>query len=98
TVARFGCFDDGTGPALYAGCSSTFSLTGSGGGLFKWTGANWIPVGNFSANRFLNTSVDALAIFDDGSGAALYAGGRFSAIGNLPTTNIARWNGKEWSA
>lgn len=42
--------------------------------------------------------VFALATFDDGHGAALYAGGSFRSIGGLPVNSIARWNGVRWSA
>jgi hypothetical protein len=36
-------------------------------------------------------SVSALAVFDDGDGPALYAGGSFEGAGGLPSRNIARW-------
>jgi hypothetical protein len=39
-----------------------------------------------------------LAVFDDGSGAALFVGGDFSRAGGKPTHGIARWDGKNWSA
>jgi hypothetical protein len=42
--------------------------------------------------------VNALAVFDDGSGPALYVGGSFSSAGGVPATGIARWNGSAWSA
>jgi hypothetical protein len=42
--------------------------------------------------------VDALAVFDDGGGAALYAGGRFTTAGGVAATYVAKWDGAGWSA
>ena len=41
--------------------------------------------------------VFALAAYDDGSGPALYVGGRFGAAGPVRTRNIAKWSGSAWS-
>ena len=38
------------------------------------------------------------AVFDDGTGPALYVGGLFNATGGAPGQFIARWNGSSWSA
>jgi RHS repeat-associated protein len=42
----------------------------------------------------------ALAVFDDGQGGgpALYAGGDFAQAGGVPAANLARWNGRGWTA
>ena len=46
----------------------------------------------------LTRTVSALAVYDDGSGPALYAGGYFSLGQSLyPTTYIARFDGVSWS-
>jgi hypothetical protein len=42
--------------------------------------------------------VDALAVFDDGSGPALFIGGQFSSVGGIQANGIAKWNGSVWSA
>ena len=34
--------------------------------------------------------------FDDGNGAALYAGGKFTLSGDTVVNRIARWSGSEW--
>jgi hypothetical protein len=39
-----------------------------------------------------------MTVFDDGSGPALYVGGSFTEAGGVPANNIARWDGKQWSA
>ncbi len=40
----------------------------------------------------------ALAVCDDGTGAALYAGGDFTAAGGTPASCLAKWNGAGWSS
>ena len=86
-------FDDGTGPALYAGGGF-----GSIAGVLlnriaKWDGANWSPLGSG-----LNSEVFSLVVHDDGSGAALYVGGRFTEAGGIPAGGIAKWDGSSWSS
>jgi hypothetical protein len=87
-------FDAGTGPALYAG--GQFSTAGGvpAVSIAKWNGANWSPLGSGTANHW----VRSLAVFDAGTGPALYAGGNFTQIGGLTNANhIAKWNGSTWS-
>ncbi|MEC9374240.1 MAG: hypothetical protein VYC34_10370, partial [Planctomycetota bacterium] len=43
-------------------------------------------------------SIFAVQEFDDGSGTALYAGGKFSVAGTEFASNIAKWDGARWSA
>src|SRR5215471_7234381 len=45
-----------------------------------------------------NGLVSALAIFDDGSGPALYIGGEFTSVNGIPANRIAKWDGQSWSA
>jgi hypothetical protein len=35
--------------------------------------------------------VNALTVFDDGSGPALVAGGQFTTAGGVPANRIAQW-------
>lgn len=87
-VSALAVFDDGTGPALYAGV--TF-----GDNVAKWNGTTWSPL-----TPGPNSSVTALAVFDDGTGPALSAGGRFefTAAGGTQANFIAKWDGTQWSA
>jgi hypothetical protein len=98
SVSALAVYDDGAGPALYAGGS----FTTSGGNplpyLAKWNGSSWTTVGSGLAGNGSSTFVDALTVFDDGSGPKLYAGGRFTSAGGTPVNNVARWNGSSWSA
>ncbi|MCH8927030.1 MAG: hypothetical protein IH924_12995, partial [Proteobacteria bacterium] len=41
--------------------------------------------------------VETLAVFDDGNGEALYAGGSFTQIGPRQAKRIAKWNGTAWT-
>src|SRR5690606_19432964 len=45
----------------------------------------------------VNGDVNALAVFDDGTGEALYAAGRFTTAGGAEANNIARWDGSAWT-
>ncbi len=56
----------------------------------------WVP-GLFTL-RGVADSVVALTVFNDGTGPALYAGGRFITAGGVPANRIAKWNGSAWSA
>jgi hypothetical protein len=89
-------FDDGGGPALYAG--GRFFSTGGPtlNNIAKWNGSSWTPLGSGTSGNF--SDVSDLAVFDDGSGSALYAAGRFTVAGGVAANLIARWNGASWSA
>jgi len=43
-------------------------------------------------------AVRALAAFDAGNGAALYAGGEFTTAGGVAANRIAMWDGLSWAA
>jgi hypothetical protein len=45
----------------------------------------------------LDDHVQAVAVWDDGSGPALYLGGRFATVGGRVVNHIARWDGRRWS-
>jgi hypothetical protein len=86
-------FDDGTGPALYVG-GQTFTTAGgiSANRVAKWDGKNWSAVGD----GFANGLVWKLAVYNDGTGDALYAFGTFTASGATPINRMAKWNGTSW--
>ena len=81
-------FDDGSGPALYAG-----------GELHRRGRRHRSPhrrvgrrelVGVGAPGSGMNDHVYALASFDDGSGPALYAGGIFTTAGGVAANRIAQ--------
>ncbi len=61
----------------------------------RFVGCGWLP--GFGGPD-LATEISALAVFDDGSGDALFAGGTFSTLDGLTVNGIAKWNGSTWSA
>jgi len=101
-VRALAVFDDGLGggPALYAGGS--FSVAGgrSARGIARWDGTQWSGLGTGlnSGGSGLTRSAYALAVFDDGGGPALYAGGDFINAGGTSARRVARWDGTSWSA
>ena len=50
------------------------------------------------ARAGVNSTVNSLLEFDDGSGPALYVGGAFTRAGSVLAPRIARWDGASWSA
>jgi hypothetical protein len=89
-------FDDGRGPGLFVGgLFSRVGGTGPGGiaanRIARWDGTAWSGVGGG-----INATVWSLAVFDDGSGPKLHAGGSFTTADGLPADRIARWNGSVW--
>ncbi|USN98172.1 MAG: hypothetical protein H6810_08250 [Phycisphaeraceae bacterium] len=83
-------FDDGNGPALYAGGSFQFAGGNPAVRVAKWDGTNWSPVG-----AGFQSTVQELTVFDDGNGPALYAVGSFAAAAG-GIDHIAKWNGASW--
>lgn len=57
----------------------------------------WLPT--FGPREGVNGWVDAMIVFDDGSGSgpALYVAGSFTVAGSTPANRIARWDGQAWS-
>jgi hypothetical protein len=95
-VAALRVFDDGSGEALYAGGTFTVANAVPANRIAKWNGTSWSPLGTGVSGSF--GLVSSLAVFDDGSGEALYAGGQFTTAGGVAASHIAKWNGTSWSA
>jgi len=87
--------DDGSGPALYVG-GYFASVNGiQAENIVRWDGENWEAVGSgLALSGDQPWGVHSLAVFDDGNGPELYAGGhRLEGIDGL-----AKWDGSEWSS
>lgn len=86
-----------SGTDVYIG--GTFRSVGSVGAhrIAKWNTATntWSALGTgLSGFTSENSSISAIAV----SGNKVYAGGSFSNIGGVFTSNIAVWNGTAWTA
>ena len=99
----FCAFDeDGAGPnppALFVGGSFTSAGGVSANNIARWDGVAWSALGSGLGGTFSNPpEVEALVVFDDGTGPALFVGGTFTTAGRVSVNNIAKWNGTSWSA
>jgi hypothetical protein len=92
-----GVFDDGLGggPQLFVGGDFVVAENELAHDIARWNGAGWSPVG-LVTDVTSPSQVNALAVFDDGTGAALYVGGYFEGIAQAPARNLAKWNGSDW--
>ncbi|MFH1746219.1 MAG: hypothetical protein ABIG44_04165 [Planctomycetota bacterium] len=91
-------FDDGGGPALFVGGYFTNAGGVSVNSVAKWDGQSWSDVGGGVDHAWLDGgAVYAFAVYDDGSGPALYVGGLFTTAGGADAPLIARWDGQNWS-
>ncbi|HEV8629040.1 MAG TPA: hypothetical protein VGV61_01900, partial [Thermoanaerobaculia bacterium] len=89
-------FNDGSGPALYVGGTFTTAGGTTVNRVAKWNGTTWSALGSGFTHTTLAASVDALTVFDDGTGPKLYAGGQFNRSGSTTINNVAKWNGTAW--
>ena len=101
SVLALQVMDDGSGPALYAGGTFTIAGAHAADRIARWDGTSWSPLSDdvFECCCFsCQTAIHDFEVFDDGSGPALYAVGRFRYLNGMSVNGIARWNGSEWSA
>ncbi len=78
-------FNDGSGTALYVG--------GGPGGINRWDGSTWTTVGGGVSGE-----IHTMLVYDDGSGPALWCGGRFTPLAISPLGHyLAKWDGSAWS-
>ena len=96
SVVAMAVFDDGTGDALYAGGQFPTAGGVNVNYIAKWDGTTWTALSGPSDSG-MDKRVLALTVFDDGTGEALYAGGRFSTAGGVTANRVAKWDGTEWS-
>jgi subtilisin family serine protease len=91
-------YDDGNGDALYIGAPAVDAPQGLG----KWDGTSWSAIGVGTAWPTPNCSpIFDMAVYDDGNGDALYYGGCFWALGDIPSGSargIARWDGQQYTS
>jgi hypothetical protein len=87
-------YDAGTGPALYVGGAPGLFGHDLYSGLVKWDGQEWAAVGGG-----IDGTVRCMAVFDDGSGPALFVAGYLGKdLGNgVVAHGVLRWDGSQWS-
>jgi len=85
--------DDGSGAALYAGGYFTTIGGVAANHVARWNGTQWSALGSGISGSM---PIYDLAVYNDGSGSALYAAGAFSGSLN----RIAKWNrsSSSWTA
>jgi hypothetical protein len=91
-MTMFG-FDDGTGPALFAGGYFTTAGGVPAARVARWNGTSWSALG--AGIGPTSVSVRAFAAFDDGQsgGPDLYVGGDFESAGGVSAHRVAQWRG-----
>ncbi len=57
--------------------------------LYNWESALRLGLQNAS---FSGGAAEALQVYDDGTGPAMYVGGVFTQAGGLPARHIAKWS------
>ncbi len=93
-------FDDGTGPSLYV--TGSFRRAGdlTVDLIARWDGSQWQDVGgglDYHWGGGCQDHGDALAVFDDGAGPALFVGGEFEGAAEIRSRGIVKWDGSAWS-
>ncbi|MEM8997787.1 MAG: hypothetical protein AAGF23_23600 [Acidobacteriota bacterium] len=92
-------FDDGGGDALYVGGAFTEAGGVAAAGLARWSLSDgWTAVGGFTPTGGASVTVRSLAVFDDGTGPALYVGGDFTEVNGVPAGGAVRWDGTAFQA
>ncbi|TVQ64135.1 MAG: hypothetical protein EA378_00170, partial [Phycisphaerales bacterium] len=99
SVLALQAFNDGSGDALYVGGSFTFAGGEPVSGIAKWDGSAWSTLASGVGGGASTPQVRDFAVYDDGTGPALYAAGLFASASATPATSrIARWDGSAWSS
>lgn len=90
-------WDDGAGEALYV-CGNYQNAGGVANASFisKWDGSAWSALGT-PIGGAVPLIVFTAYVWDDGSGEALYIGGRFLNVDGVPASRIAKFDGTSWS-
>ena len=96
-VGHMMVWDDGSGEKLYVGGRFN-TMDGLNIPLLaRWDGETWEQVGSGLINDNTLFGIESMAVYDDGSGPALYVGGyEFHAPGQ-PVGNVSKWDGQQWT-
>jgi trimeric autotransporter adhesin len=94
SVEALSLYSEPSGTRLFAGGNFWVAGSAATGPVARWDGENWSRVGDL----YFNGIVHALAVFDDGNGPTLFAGGGMGPGPGFPGECVARWDGHAWSA
>ncbi len=99
-------WDQGSGPVLYfGGRFASFDPDPvdpnnplvTCANIMGFDGTSWFPLDTgLTRSTSIISQVQALTVFDDGSGERLYAGGRFDRGSGNVTSAVAKWDGVSW--
>ena len=67
-------------------------------GIARWDGERWVSVGGGITSGDAEERLYTMEVFDDGSGPALYVAGEMTSMGGVAVSNLAKWDGRSWSA
>lgn len=96
-VSALQVYDDGDGPALFVGGWFTQAGLVPTNSLAKWTGANWVAVGNLTSFGFVQV-FDLARLETDGGNGSLVVAGWFKSAGGVDAKGIARYDGRAWDS
>ena len=97
TVRALAVFDSGDGAALIAGGSFLHARSQEFYSIAQWDGSQWSDLGSGLSNPNAGEiSVHSMAVFNDGTGDALYVSGRFAIGDGTVAQQIAKWDGQHW--
>ncbi len=86
-----------TGEALYvAGNYQNVGGVTNASFISKWDGESFSALGT-PIGGAVPLIIFTAYVWDDGTGEALYVGGRFLTIDGVSASRIAKWDGDEWS-
>ncbi|MFI4916674.1 MAG: GC-type dockerin domain-anchored protein [Phycisphaerales bacterium JB060] len=101
TIYALASWDDGTGPGLYVAGDLYFAGEAFAGNIARWDGERWSALGDAASAPDGMPGPDRvvydMAVYDDGTGEALYVAGGFASVDGVPAARIARWDGQRWS-
>lgn len=83
-----------SGSDVYVGGGFTSAGSAPAKNVAKWNGINWSALGDGISGGNFDGVVKTIAI----SGNDVYVGGDFAKAGNVPVSNIAKWNGSNWDS
>ena len=93
TVRALTVYNNGAGDQLYAAGSFTQAGGSTANRIARWNGTTWRPL---LGTAYVGSSISALAVYEDGTGEHLYAGGPYTTIGSTTYNHIAKWTGSQW--